>query len=193
MFARPKRRVARGARTSAGHWGRATRLPRRGCEAKVGGGGANVSSELVRRVRIRRPKDVVFAMLSDHEGMARWPGVSRCRLVTEGQPRNGVGAVRQVTAGGLTLLEEVVEFSPPDRFAYTIIKGLPVEHLGTLQLFDDRGGDGDATLVEWRIRMTSRWPGLAPAVRVVLGIGLGRALSFVRDQLEAGAGGARAS
>jgi uncharacterized protein YndB with AHSA1/START domain len=139
-----------------------------------------VASELVRRVTIRRPKDEVFAMLSDHEGMARWPGVRACRLVVEGKPRNGVGAVREVTAGGLVLLEEVIEFEPPRLLVYTIIKGLPVRHRGTIELTDHDG----ATRVEWRVRMTSPWPGLAPAVRFALGLGLGRALEFVRRDLE---------
>jgi uncharacterized protein YndB with AHSA1/START domain len=113
--------------------------------------------------------------------MVRWPGVRSCRLVVEGKPRNGVGAVREVSAGGLVLLEEVVEFEPPHRLVYTIIKGLPVRHRGTIELREQDG----ATVVEWRVRMTSAWPGLAFGVRTALGFGLDRALEFVRKELEA--------
>ena len=136
--------------------------------------------EVVKRARIRRKREDVFAFFADHEGMSRWPGVKRCVLVREGSPRNGVGAVRAVSAGGLTLEEEIVEFTPPSRMAYTIIKGLPVRHRGTLTLTED----GDATLLEWRIRMTSRWPLLAPAVRLALALGLDPALAYAKKTLE---------
>jgi hypothetical protein len=101
-------------------------------------------------------------------------------LVREGWQRNGVGAVRAVTAGGLTLEEEIIEFTPPSRMVYTIIKGLPVTHRGTLTLTED----GDDTLLEWRIRMTSRVPLLAPAVRLALSFGLDPALAYAKKTLE---------
>jgi uncharacterized protein YndB with AHSA1/START domain len=137
-------------------------------------------SEIVRTVRISRPRDAVFAMLADHEGMSRWPGVKRALLVKEGSPRNGVGAIRRITAGGLTLDEEIVEFDPPGRLAYTIIKGLPVKHLGTVSLTDE----GGATRVEWHVKMTSFIPLLAPLVCAALGRGLQGALNHVKRELE---------
>src|SRR5689334_11513186 len=49
---------------------------------------------------IQAEPEKVFAFVSDHERFLRGPGV-RCRLVTPGREnRNGVGAVREVTATG---------------------------------------------------------------------------------------------
>ena len=104
--------------------------------------------------RIAAPIEAVWERLTDHEGMSDWPGVGSCRLVRDGTPRNGLGAVREIKARGLTLLEEIVVWQPPERFEYTITKGLPVDHRGIVQL----ARDGDATRVTWNIRMDSRWP-----------------------------------
>jgi hypothetical protein len=104
--------------------------------------------------------------------MRDWPGVAFSHLIVPGEPRNGLGAVRRIRAGGLTLEEKVVRFEPPHRYAYTIIKGLPVEHLGEVELTEARGGVD----VHWRVRMSSRVPLLAQAVGAALQVGLRRAL-----------------
>jgi uncharacterized protein YndB with AHSA1/START domain len=80
--------------------------------------------------QIAAPIDHVFERLTDHEAMVDWPGISACKLVVEGAPRNGLGAVRRVTVSGLTLDEQVVTWEPPSRFEYRIIRGLPVKHRG---------------------------------------------------------------
>jgi len=126
------------------------------------------------------PIAAVFDELSDHEGMTDWPGIQTCRLVAEGDPRNGVGAVREVRALGLRLLEEVVEFEPPTRMAYTITKGLPVEHRGELTLTERDG----RTELRWRVRMSSRIPGLARVVAAGQGLGLPRAMKYVGRRLQ---------
>ena len=132
------------------------------------------------RERIRAPIAAVFEALSDHEGMARWPGIGASSLLREGTPRNGVGALRRITAGGLTLDEEVVAFEPPRRLEYTIRRGLPVTHLGIVTLVED----GDVVEVRWQVEMSSSWPLLCPAVAVGLRWGLRRALRHVRAELE---------
>src|SRR5262249_55346475 len=104
-----------------------------------------------RHIRIRAPIERVFERLTDHEDMRRWPGVSACRLITEGTPRNGLGAVRRISVYGLTLDEAVVRFEPPHRYDYSIVRGLPVDHLGTVEL----SAQGATTEVRWRVRLSS--------------------------------------
>jgi polyketide cyclase/dehydrase/lipid transport protein len=50
-------------------------------------------SRIEARVVVRAPIDRVFQLITDHESMAEWPGISGCRLIAEGTPRNGLGAV----------------------------------------------------------------------------------------------------
>jgi len=129
---------------------------------------------------IRAPLQLVFDRISDHEDMRNWPGVSDCRLVAEGQPRNGIGAVRAVKARGLTLHEKVVSFDPPDGFDYTIVKGLPVDHLGQVRLSEA----GDQTRIDWTVEMSSRIPLLAQLVGMILKRGLPSALAHFKRETE---------
>lgn len=141
-----------------------------------------LESRLLYRRRFEAPIERVFAVLTNHEGMSDWPGLDGVRLVREGQPRNGLGAIRRVAVMGLTLDEEVVRWEPPRAFDYRIIKGLPVEHLGTVELVDQ----GGATELTWRIRLFSWVPLLAWAVLARLRAGLPAALDHVARQLERG-------
>ncbi len=132
---------------------------------------------------IRAPIARVFEQLSDHEGMSRWPGIGDSRLVKEGtEAKNGLGAVRRVKVGGLTLDEEVVLFEPPRAFDYAIIRGLPIDHhLGSVRLTEADG----AVEVRWSIRIRSKWPLLAQLTALALRRGLPKALGYLRGELEA--------
>lgn len=129
---------------------------------------------------ISAPIARVFTHIADHEGMANWPGVSACHLQKPGTPRNGLGAVRAIRARGLTLLEKVVHFQPPQRLDYTIIKGLPISHLGSVRLASTDQG----TRLTWSVHMSSRIPLLAQIVGGMLRRGLPGALAYVKDQAE---------
>jgi uncharacterized protein YndB with AHSA1/START domain len=129
-------------------------------------------SEVETRVVVAAPIEHVFERITDHEAMRDWPGVAACRLIVPGEPRNGVGAVRRIRAGGVTLEEKVVRFEPPRRYDYTIIKGLPVQHLGVVALAPVAGG----VEVQWRVSVSSRVPLMAQLVGVALRLALPRAL-----------------
>ena len=129
---------------------------------------------------VRAPLQTVFERLTDHEAMRDWPGIGDCTLVEHGSPRNGVGAVRAVTTKGLTLHERVVRFDPPHGYDYTIIKGLPVRHLGQVRLAEH----GDAVRIDWTIEMSSRIPLLAQIVGKLLRRGLPAALSYFKRETE---------
>ena len=129
-------------------------------------------SEIQVSEHVRAPIARVFERITDHEAMVDWPGISACKLIVDGSPKNGLGAVRRITALGLTLDERVVEWDPPARYDYQIIRGLPVEHLGTVRLTERDGG----TDVSWSVTLRSRVPLVAELVGASLRLGLGRAL-----------------
>ncbi len=130
------------------------------------------SAQTRETARIEAPLEFVFERLVDHEAMNDWPGVRSAKLLVEGKPtRNGLGAVREIRARGLRLHEEIVHFEPPIRYDYAIIKGLPVEHLGTVRL----EADGDAVDLTWDVTMKSGWPFVS---RIIIGM-LARELPVV--------------
>ncbi len=139
-------------------------------------GQAHVSKKL----HIEAPIELVFERISDHEAMSDWPGIASCRLVREGTPRNGLGAVRQVKARGLTILEEIVHYEPPLRYDYRITKGLPVDHLGSVRLSPTEGG----VELSWEVRMTSRWPLVCEVVGNLLVKGLDETLAWFKAETE---------
>ena len=84
-------------------------------------------------------RDALFAVLTDHEGYGRFPGIPSCTLVREGHSeRNGLGAVRRVHLGGPAVLdEEIVVYEPPAVYEYRVIRArpFPVKHrLGRVEL-----------------------------------------------------------
>ncbi|MBW2396765.1 MAG: SRPBCC family protein [Deltaproteobacteria bacterium] len=133
-----------------------------------------------KKIHLDAPIDLVFERITDHEAMNDWPGIGACRLVKEGTPRNGLGAVREVKARGLGLLEEVVHYEPPFRYDYKITKGLPVDHLGSVRLSPTEGG----VELSWEVQMTSRWPFVCEVVGNLLGKGLDEALAWFKAETE---------
>ncbi|BCO20027.1 hypothetical protein KUC3_28840 [Alteromonas sp. KC3] len=99
---------------------------------------------------INKPIAEVFAILSDHANYAQFKGVDKSTLLIEGKhEKNGLGAVREIVAGGANLHEEIVAFDPPYKLGYKVIKSkpLPYDHeLGEITL-EERG---DKTHVTWR-------------------------------------------
>ncbi len=137
-------------------------------------------AQIVETIEVRAPIELVFERLMDHEAMSDWPGVSSCRLVREGSPRNGLGAVREVVGNGLTLLEEVVAYLPLEGYDYKITKGLPVDHLGSVRL----KSIDDGVRLTWNIRMSSRWPFVCGLVGRGLSHGLPKALAQFKAAAE---------
>lgn len=99
---------------------------------------------------IDKPIQDVFDALSDHENYAQFKGVDESNLIVKGMTeKNGVGAVREIIAGGSNLHEEIVVFEPPYTLGYKIIKStpLPYDHqLGEISLREENG----KTHVTWR-------------------------------------------
>ena len=137
-------------------------------------------AHISKKLQIQAPIELLFERLVDHDAMSDWPGIGSCELVREGADRNGMGAVRQVKTNGLNLLEEVVHYEPPHRYDYRITKGLPVDHLGSVQLSPTEAG----VELSWEVRMSSRWPLVCELVGNRLSKGLDRALAWFKAETE---------
>ena len=118
------------------------------------------------------PIEKVFDALTDHRGIADYvPLLRRSTLDREGTPApNGVGAVRRLEAVGPAIVEEIIEYQRPTRYAYKLIAGAPVrDHVGTVSLRET----GTGTEATWHLRSTPTIPGLglvlAPVLKKVIG------------------------
>ncbi len=128
------------------------------------------------RRRIPASRERVWRVYADYESWSDWAGIGRVRLAREGQgDRNGVGCVRRISTGGVSVDEEIVEFEPPRRLAYRVVRGgIPIKnHLGEVEL-EESGG---ATEIRWRARFDSRIPGLGFLWRAVVRSVFGRVLT----------------
>lgn len=109
----------------------------------------------------------VWNVYTDHANWKAWSGVSHSSLEVVGKPdRNGTGAVRCLGTYKMNALEEILEFDPPRRMTYRVVKGgLGMKnHLG--EVFFDPAGDG--TKITWRCRFDSKVPGFSRIMRGIV-------------------------
>ena len=118
------------------------------------------------------PIEAVFDALTDHRSIANYAKAARrSTLDREGTPApNGVGAVRRIEALGPAIVEEVIDYERPTRYAYKLVAGAPVrDHVGTVTLRPA----GTGTEVNWHLQSTPKIPGLnwllAPVLKRVIG------------------------
>jgi hypothetical protein len=106
------------------------------------------------RVVIEAPAETVWNLVSDHEGIHRWIDVAHGRLLKAGQPRNGVGAVREVAFPTKrfwpTIEEAIVHYEEGTAYHYRVIAGMGglAHHLGKVTVEDV--GQGHSALL-WEI------------------------------------------
>ncbi len=121
--------------------------------------------EVVRR--FSAPPQAVWDVYVDHARWQDWAGVGRSLLETEGRSdRNGTGALRVLGPGPMRAFEEILDFEPPKRMTYRVVKGgLPMrDHLGEVRFEPD----GDGTRVVWRCHFESRVPGAGALMRLAV-------------------------
>ncbi|HVT64825.1 MAG TPA: SRPBCC family protein [Mycobacteriales bacterium] len=124
-------------------------------------------------------KSKVWAALADYPGIVAWaPNVDHSTAATPAH--TGIGAVRRVQAGRITLLETIVAWQPEDMLSYTLT-GLPpiAGSVVTTWQLEERG---DATQVTITTTIHSR-PN--PLSRIV-GRALGRQLTKASKQMLSG-------
>jgi len=114
------------------------------------------------------PRAAVWAAYTDHLAWNDWAHIGKVRLERKGHPSpNGVGCVRVISSGGISVREEVLRFDEPEKMTYRVVRGgLPIKnHLGEV-LFDEDGCGN--TIVTWRCRFESRIPGLGFVWRAII-------------------------
>jgi uncharacterized protein YndB with AHSA1/START domain len=81
---------------------------------------------------VKAPAEQVFDLLADHANYKSFPGIKESKLVREGKTeKNGVGAVREIKAGGAWFQEEITHYDRPHRLDYLIVKARPpMDHEG---------------------------------------------------------------
>lgn len=99
---------------------------------------------------VKKPIDAVFAAISDHGSYGEFQAVKAAELIGEGELEpNGLGALRKVEIGPLTLFERIVAFERPNVMRYQIESATPFafQHdLGEVKL----EAQGEDTLVTWK-------------------------------------------
>lgn len=112
----------------------------------------------------RADRERVFALLSDIASWKEWGGplTRTTKRIRDGHPDpNGVGAIRKAAF----VHEEIVEFLPPKRLSYIIVRGVPVErYRATVELEEHEHG----TTITWRGRFEPRIAGTGPLLSRIL-------------------------
>jgi len=102
------------------------------------------------------PPEKVFAAVTDHKRIEDWQKGTRVTIEKPGvPPPNGLGAVRKIRGGPITVYEEVVRWEAPYIMDYRLIRGFPLrDHLGELRLQPTPEG---GTMLYYRIRYRVPW------------------------------------
>jgi uncharacterized membrane protein len=134
-------------------------------------------------IHIQAPVEQVFDLMIDTEGCPSWlKDVSSAKLLQQGsEAKYGVGAVRSVRQSGITSVEEIVKYDPPNLFEYHIMDStLPIRHeLGRVEFVSS----GDGTDVHWVSRAEGRhvWGLLEP----ILGRSMRKSFKSILEQARA--------
>jgi uncharacterized protein YndB with AHSA1/START domain len=128
-------------------------------------------SEVRLEVQLDAPTDGVFEAMTDHARYDRFRPISKSELIREGDvDRNGVGAVRRLSASFMRFDEEITAYEQSSRLDYLIIDvNVPLEHEGGSIRFVPRDG---GTHVLW----TSAFRIKVPLIGRALGLAFGRGL-----------------
>ncbi len=131
------------------------------------------------------PPGVVFAHLAEHENLADVFGAKVTRVRDGDTERNGVGSMRIVKIGPAQPVEETVtKFEANELIEYRVTnKGLLKDHVGIMKFSELPDGN---THLDYRIRLSSHVPGLAPVLKRVLTGGIEK--SFARLDREFASG-----
>ena len=136
--------------------------------------------------KINAPAEDVWQRLTDHAGMGKWSPFN-CRVLREGtDDPNGVGCIRELSAPGLRITEEITAWDSGRHYAYQLRTGAPfTRHQGDVFLSDKDG----VTKVRWAIRFHCWIPFTGKLTARLLRWIFKRALANLKSQLESrGAG-----
>ncbi len=121
------------------------------------------------------PPARLWEAITDHEGMTKWAG-AKVRVIARGDA-DGVGVVRRVRIGALTIDEEVLYADAPRRLVYRIVRGAPVSfHRGEMLVVPTEHG----SRLVWTILLASDVPGVARLTARTLETALRRGVRELR-------------
>ena len=132
---------------------------------------------------IRAPADEVWQELTNHAGMDGWT-IFDCSILREGQPDPyGTGCIRELTAPGLRITEEITAWDEERRhYAYQLRTGAPFrKHQGDVFVSEKNG----LTRVRWAIRFDCWLPFTGRLTAWLLGLLFNRALKKLGQRVEA--------
>jgi uncharacterized protein YndB with AHSA1/START domain len=91
---------------------------------------------------IDAPPELVWAALSDHNGMTAWmPKLSHVTVDnSNATTENGVGCERECTFNGSDLTERIVWWEEGVGYGYSVLDGPVSDHVGIVTLEDDGNG-----------------------------------------------------
>jgi Polyketide cyclase / dehydrase and lipid transport len=97
--------------------------------------------------RSEAPRERVWEVLADVPRWSEWGPWTGTSFEREGTPApGGIGAVRVLKRFPMTFREELIEFQPPGRMAYTLLSGMPVrDYRAEVELSDM----GEGTEIHW--------------------------------------------
>jgi uncharacterized protein YndB with AHSA1/START domain len=137
---------------------------------------------------IPAPIEEVFDAYTDHEALARVPGVRSCRVTRPGKgERNGLGAIRELDCGLLRLREEIVAFERPHLMEYRVLASRPpaTHRLGRVEFLAIPEG----TVVIWATVFGLRIPAignlLTPAFALLFAVSFRLVLADVERRVTA--------
>jgi uncharacterized protein YndB with AHSA1/START domain len=116
------------------------------------------------RIHVRAPASIIWEALADARRWPTWSPNDTATLEREGDPApDGVGAIRVMRTGKITVRERVVAFEPEKRLAYQLLSGLPVKDYQAEVVLTPQGGDKGTTELVWRatfkpqLPLTGKW------------------------------------
>jgi hypothetical protein len=110
------------------------------------------------RARAAAPPATVFALLADAPAWQEWAGPFVPRARWEPGTPAGVGAIRRLGIGPLSVREQVVEHEPPTTFSYVLLTAVRWHgYRADVQLSPDEQG---GTRILWSGRLSSPAPGV---------------------------------
>ncbi|OAN11250.1 hypothetical protein A3K86_20040 [Photobacterium jeanii] len=123
------------------------------------------------------PRKVLFNLLADHENLNRFFH-GQFSLVKAGTPEtNGIGAVRQVSAGPFTYQEQIIDYKENEHLHYKVIQGGPVkEHGSWIQI---QSLNAKQSRIHYRIMFSPKVEGTGWLIKFILEQELKKALQHI--------------
>ncbi len=114
----------------------------------------------------------LWSALIDHESMGDW--LDTRVSVIAGKGDGGLGTVRRIHIGPISIDEEIIACDPPHRYVYRIVGGLPIRH-HQAEVRIVALGEGQSEL-HWTISIGSGVPGYAQTIAALLRPSINRGL-----------------